>query len=418
MKGMIFLIIKTMAKIIKRLESAIKRSLTLIINLIKNSKNRKTVFLAPCALFMVAALIISLSFNVSYAMAVSLDGKTIGYVSSGAVYTEAIESIKDNMEDEKKHYLNDVDLKESVTTSAELLSADEMTEAIVESIEDINENYGVYINDSLYAVCHTQSEADTALNAYLNLKGEGLEGVEFVSKVEVKKGYYSEDKAKTTDELYSKLIADQVAVGGFMTETYNEKVEYETKTTESSKYLKGETVLVKAGENGKNKITARVYYTSGKEYKREILSTEVVKKPVTKKIVKGTGKGKLKLSSPLKKSSGYYIGSPYGEYRGGYYHQGIDMIVGYGTNIYAAASGTVEEATYSYYGWGNTVLINHGNGIKTRYAHCSSLSVKVGDKVSRGEVIAHVGSTGDSTCNHLHYEVYNNGTRVNPYNFS
>lgn len=412
------MIIKTIAKIIKRLESAIKRSLSLIINLIKNSKNRKTAFIAPCVFFMVAALVISISFNVSYAMAVSLDGKTIGYVSSGAVYTEAIESIKDNMEDEKKHYLNDVDLKESVTTSAELLSADEMTEAIVENIEEINENYGVYINDSLYAVCHTKSEADTALNAYLNLKGEDLNGVQFVSEVEVKKGYYSEDKAKTTDELYSKLIADQVAVGGYVTETYTEKVKYETVTEKSGKYSKGETVLKQEGKNGKNKITARVYYTNGKEYKREVVSTEVIKKPQTKKLVKGTGKGQLKLSSPLKKSSGYYIGSPYGEYRGGYYHQGIDMIVGYGTNIYAAASGTVEEATYSYYGWGNTVLINHGNGLKTRYAHASSLSVKVGDKVSRGEVIAHVGSTGDSTCNHLHYEVYKNGVRVNPHDYS
>ena len=137
MKGMIILIIKTVAEFLKRSKSAIKRSLSLIINLIKNSKNRKTAFIAPCVFFMVAALVISISFNVSYAMAVSLDGKTIGYVSSGAVYTEAIESIKDNMEDEKKHYLNDVDLKESVTTSAELLTADEMTEAIVENIEEI-----------------------------------------------------------------------------------------------------------------------------------------------------------------------------------------------------------------------------------------------------------------------------------------
>ena len=416
---MIFLIIKTIAKFLNRFKSAIKRSLSLIINLIKNSKNKKVVVIAPCAFFMVLALIVSMSFNVSYAMAVSLDGKTIGYVSSGSVYTEAIENIKDNMAETEKHYLNEVDIKESVTTSASLLTTDEITEAIVDSIEEISENYGVYINDSLYAACHTKSEADTALNSYLNLKGGELKGVQFVSDVEVRKGYYSDEKVKSTDELYNKLVSDQVAVGGYKTETYTKKVKYRTVTEKSSKYLKGEKVLARAGKNGKNKVTANVYYSNGKEYKREVVTTEVIEKPTTKKIIIGTNtKGNFKLSSPLRKSSGYYIGSPYGEYRGGYYHQGIDMIAPFGTNIYAAAAGVVEESTYSYYGWGNTILINHGNGVKTRYAHCSSLNVKVGEKVSRGQVIAYVGSTGDSTCNHLHYEVYNNGVRTNPYNFS
>lgn len=97
-------------------------------------------------------------------------------------------------------------------------------------------------------------------------------------------------------------------------------------------------------------------------------------------------------------------------------HTGLDIAAPKGTKIKAAASGTVIFAGYSG-GYGNVVKISHGSGIKTYYAHCSKLYVKEGQKVSAGDVIAAVGSTGNSTGNHLHFEVVKNGTSLNPQNY-
>lgn len=98
-------------------------------------------------------------------------------------------------------------------------------------------------------------------------------------------------------------------------------------------------------------------------------------------------------------------------------HSGIDIASPYGTSIKACASGTVTYAGNANDGYGNYVIISHGNGVSTVYAHCSSLLVSAGQKVSQGEVIARVGSTGNSTGNHLHLEVRKNGVTYNPQNY-
>lgn len=97
-------------------------------------------------------------------------------------------------------------------------------------------------------------------------------------------------------------------------------------------------------------------------------------------------------------------------------HRGLDICGPIGTDIVASASGTV---TYS--GWkgsyGNLIVISHGNGIETAYAHCSKLYVDVADEVKEGQLIGKMGSTGNSTGSHLHFEVRVNGTQVNPQNY-
>jgi len=98
-------------------------------------------------------------------------------------------------------------------------------------------------------------------------------------------------------------------------------------------------------------------------------------------------------------------------------HKGVDLTAAQGTPIYAAGDGIVVEAEHAGNGFGKVVKISHGFGYLTVYAHCSKLLVRPGQKVKRGDVIAEVGSTGLSTCSHLHYEVHVNGNDVNPVNF-
>ncbi len=98
----------------------------------------------------------------------------------------------------------------------------------------------------------------------------------------------------------------------------------------------------------------------------------------------------------------------------GWRHTGVDIDGDYTTPIYAADDGVVEKAGWNNGGYGLMILINHEDGMETRYGHASKLLVNVGDHVKRGQVIAMVGTTGRSTGTHLHFEVYTNGVRRNP----
>jgi len=98
-------------------------------------------------------------------------------------------------------------------------------------------------------------------------------------------------------------------------------------------------------------------------------------------------------------------------------HTGMDFTAPKGTDIYTTGNGIISQAKYSKRGYGNHVIIDHGYGYKTLYAHMKNLIVRVGQKVKRGEVIGYVGNSGSSVGPHLHYEVIRNGVKINPINF-
>lgn len=109
--------------------------------------------------------------------------------------------------------------------------------------------------------------------------------------------------------------------------------------------------------------------------------------------------------------------STFGEQREGYNHKGIDLAANMGTPIEAALDGTVYFSGVAN-GYGNVVMIKHQNNLETIYAHCNTLNVSTGQNVTRGQVIAEVGNTGDSTGPHLHFEIRVNGSPVDPLQYN
>lgn len=99
-----------------------------------------------------------------------------------------------------------------------------------------------------------------------------------------------------------------------------------------------------------------------------------------------------------------------------YPHNGLDIAAPYGTKIKAACDGKVTFSGYKG-SYGNLIIVDCGNGVQIYYGHCSKLYAKVGDTVKAGDVIGAVGSTGNSTGNHLHFEIKVNGVSVNPQNY-
>lgn len=206
-------------------------------------------------------------------------------------------------------------------------------------------------------------------------------------------------------------------------ETWQEEIPYTTETTTSNEYTVGTKKTVQNGVNGLRQITAqRVYNTDGIQLSQKILSTEVVQEPVTEKIVKGTKK--VTNSTTYITGSGQFIW-PVPGYRDcsrwyGGSHKGVDICAAAGTPIYASAGGTVTKAGYNKAGagtgYGYSIIISHGSGYTTVYAHCLSLAVHSGQTVKQGQLIGYVGSTGRSSGNHCHFEIRRNGSYIAPQN--
>ena len=206
--------------------------------------------------------------------------------------------------------------------------------------------------------------------------------------------------------------------------TYQEAIASPVEEVEDDSMYQGDTKVLDAGSEGLAEITADVTYVNGNERERNITNNVTITEPTAKVIAVGTKE------RPSWLPTGSFIWPVYGNitsyfgYRyifGSYsYHSGIDIAAAYGTGIQAADGGTVIWAgtgTGSNWSYGKYVIIDHGNGYQTYYAHCSSLLVSVGDKVYQGQVIARVGSTGRSTGNHCHFQVKINGTTVNPLSY-
>lgn len=195
-----------------------------------------------------------------------------------------------------------------------------------------------------------------------------------------------------------------------------EEIPYQNETIENSSMFKGDKKVKQEGQKGEKIVDYLVEKINGQIVKRTTTEEEVTKEPVNHIVEKGTkvvpSRGTGQFAWP---AVGGYISSKMG-YRWGQMHKGIDIARPSSRTIKAADNGTIVYAGWDG-GYGNKVVINHNNGLRTVYAHLSSISVRVGQTVSKGQKLGNMGSTGNSTGVHLHFEVYKNGKLVNPLNY-
>ena len=189
----------------------------------------------------------------------------------------------------------------------------------------------------------------------------------------------------------------------------------------------------KAGYGGSNRYVALDGYVNSdmvvNTAKRiDVLSSQIYVQSKSFDEIYEMAKNKSEMLScipaimPVKGTDIYRISSHYGQrtdpfYKVTKFHGGIDFSGPVGLGIYATGDGVVVKVEKSKSGYGNNVVIDHGYGYKTRYAHLNTIKVKKGEKVKRGQEIGLLGNTGKSTAPHLHYEVIKNNKTVNPINF-
>lgn len=295
--------------------------------------------------------------------------------------------------------------------------------------------YSVNLNGELIGYCKDKTKLQTKINDYMENGNETTENsnLAFISVDNMptykmcllKRGITTND-----DEIFNTIIKDGVSYYKYyaITEDDEEKI-YVSDFETAEKIIK--KLKNKDSNNVKDLSIIEKYETKLKKFTDvdKAVSKLYEEKPfvrVASRVTSRSGvstarnmsQSKVNLGVSLSKPISGTVSSRFGSMsrvRSGA-HTGLDISAPYGTKIKAAASGTVVFAGYKG-AYGNMVAIDHGNGVMTYYGHCSSLKVSIGQKVSQGTVIAAVGSTGNSTGNHLHLEIRVNGIAYNPQNY-
>ncbi|MBC8536918.1 LysM peptidoglycan-binding domain-containing M23 family metallopeptidase [Feifania hominis] len=329
-----------------------------------------------------------------------LDGELIAVNSDGAAMQDVLDGILDSYrsgaEGERVEFIQNLRIERDLLPKKQEKSLFEITQMLTAtSVGEVT--YTVQKNDTLSKIA---SKCDMKLTELTNLN-EGVDPMKL--KVGMKLTV-----AKPVPAISVKVVKNV---------TYEESIPYEVVSSTTGDLYKNQVKVTTKGVNGVAQVEAEVCLVDNEEVSRLELSRTVVSEPVTQVELRGTK------ALPAKAPTGTFrrplsgtITSRFGVKRGKSYHTGLDIAAKRGTVIVAADGGTVTFAGWSG-NYGKLVKIDHGNGLVTYYAHCDTLLVSKGDKVAKGESIAKVGSTGNSTGPHLHLEVRKNGKPVNPTNY-
>ncbi len=197
-----------------------------------------------------------------------------------------------------------------------------------------------------------------------------------------------------------------------------EKMPYKIVYEQKQSLRLGEEKIKEYGKAGLRETTYRITKCNGLEIERELLAEKIVEEPRPRIIQRGTqvmiaSRGGTSIFTwPVRGR----ITSPYGKKRGSSVHTGLDIGAPQGTSVIAAGKGRVISAGWKG-GYGYCVDLDHGQRLVTRYAHLSKINVSVGQNVNQGSLLGKVGSTGNSTGPHLHFEVLVRGRHTNPLNY-
>ncbi len=435
--------------------------------------------MVSCFLLMVG--VIALGLNQSYAIEVSLDGEELGVVDNYTVVKNADAVIKNKLVtlDDSQKWNMTPEIKVTTKFGNKLVDERQLSDAILRaSEEDIVTATGLYVDGKFHGAVENAEKVENAINGMLEPYKDGAENktVGFVQNVNLTEGVFFTDTIVNEDELAEKItglvegevwytvvegdspsliasknglrlrelynlnpeleggglwVGDQLLVSQavpflqvkeVVREVRDIETAYTTEQRANNSMNLGTTKTVQKGEKGLNKVTVDVTYIDGIAQSETVIETTVVKEPVKEIIEVGRY---LPSVGVLQNAGSGAFGWPTGGgvrvsrgFAGQYpAHNGVDIAGPYGTPIYASDAGVVTTAKYTNRGYGVYLIVDHGNGYQTLYAHCSSLLVGYGEQVQKGQLIARMGSTGNSTGNHLHFEIKSGNTRYDPYRF-
>ncbi|MGB9840517.1 peptidoglycan DD-metalloendopeptidase family protein [Thermovenabulum sp.] len=333
------------------------------------------------------------------AIAININGKDVAFAKN-------LETAQQILEDVKKYYVDMVPgelvkvespdaikLEEKAVELEKILGDTELKQLLINGTPEFKE-YKVAQGDTLWAIAKKN-------------------GVSLEKLVEANPHLKSADRLSPGDKIYLEERKPLLNFTVVKKVTYQKTIPYNTVVEKDSSMWKWDQKVKTEGREGLKELASQVVYKNGIKVDEQVLGEKIIREPVTKVVVRGTKsevafRGSGRFLWPITGS----ITSPYGK-RGRDYHEGIDIGASLGSPVAASNSGVVVFAGRNG-AYGNLIIIDHGGGIQTYYAHLSKILVSEGQRVEKGSVIGRVGSTGRSTGPHLHFEVRINGTPKNP----
>lgn len=422
--------------------------------------------------------IIRYGSGLEYGLSVEYNGREIGMITAEADFEEAEREAQQRIYYGDNDKPIDLSAKYSIRIINEndkVYSASQLAnEMLAASDHTLSEAYGIYIDGKFVGAVKNKEAVQDALNErILNFRVDGvIKDVGYKGDVEYTKGMYLSDSVMTekaaielltsSKEKKSVYIAKRGDTAVSIAEQYNMDLakleelnpeiksscrkgmlvnvietesylpiqyvreispvtflDYETIEVETSSLNAGTRDVISRGQRGEKLSNIEVTYVDGKEYSRKTISSTITKQPVVEKI--GIGIYAARPDSPSTVLTGTgefgwpvdggYISDPFLSDRN---HKGMDIAASTGTEIYAAADGVVVSAGWNSGGYGYFVQLGHVDGYQTVYGHMSAVLVTEGQEVSRGQLIGEIGSTGNSTGPHCHFEVRHEGICLDP----
>ena len=419
--------------------------------------------------------------GLEYGLSVECNGKEVGIISAETVYDEAASEVQkrisytddaEPIDFSPKFSLRIISDDERISSAGKL--ADDM---LASSNSELIEASGIYIDGEFIGAVRDTEPVEAALaDLLINYKADGVvRDVSFKNKIEYADGIYLADSLMTEDEAISLLTSRKQRMGTYVaqkgdsavvicqkynmdysrfkllnphietecregqivrvTETesylpirYIREMEtlsfldYETIEVETSSLNVGSSAILVKGEKGEKRSSIEITYIDGIERSRKVVKSEITKNPIIEQIGIGTYTARPDSPSTVLMGNGQFGWPVDGGYVSDTFisnrnHKGLDIAAPGGSDIYAAGDGVVVSAGWNSGGYGYFVMIDHLDGYQTVYAHCSGLYVSEGQNVTRGQLIAAIGSTGDSTGNHCHFEVRYLGMCYDPASF-
>lgn len=381
-------------------------------------------YLAPAAAVLTLALTVYCITGSDYGLAVKYGGEDMATVENEAVIAKAYELLNSRLAIPAESAAEPVTYElTSISAEDGDASAFSVYSKIVRMDGSLaGDAVGLYIDGGFVGAASGNFQAISAeLDSYIeNIKEENKNAVdaEIINDVQYSAGVYPTSALCSVSELAEKAekLLDVALVEE---EEKTEEIPYAVVYNENPEKYEGYSAVTQSGRNGVQTVTVRSRYLNGELLESKVTKTVVTEEPIDEIITVGTkeipdkGVGSGTFTWPLPYTS--TVTSEFGT-RWGKLHKGIDISSSgcYGQDIVAADGGVVTWAGYDDSGYGNYIIIDHGNGMQTLYGHCSALYVSAGEEVGKGQTIAAVGASGDVTGTHLHFEIRVNGSYADP----
>jgi murein DD-endopeptidase MepM/ murein hydrolase activator NlpD len=346
----------------------------------------------------VVTLTSSDSKNGTEAVGIFIDGKLAGCVKDGAELKAKLDSRLEQIKKEPgvidAEYKNSIEFIKDFYPDEKISDTDSVMEYLTAETPEVT--YTGVEGDSLYWIAEDHG---ITIGDLLDMNPELAEDPDVFSAGTV---VTIARKSQNLPVIVTKETEEKTVVP------------YDTKIIDSEFLERGESELIREGVNGESISRFRVKYDGDTETERELVSVEVIEPPVDEEIAVGIMLAQTEAAPAYEdtvlKGTGKFMwpvdgGEISDVFISDRNHKGLDIAAPTGTGIYAAADGKVIAAGWNTGGYGYFVMIDHGDGFATLYAHMSRVIAKNGTEIKRGELIGEIGTTGDSTGPHLHFEV-------------